>query len=69
MLREHAYRVVQTHAMQAWETGGDFRKAVETDQEILSYLSIEKIERAFSLDRHLQYVDRIFERVFTHKTP
>ena len=31
MLREQAYRVVQGHAMQAWETDGDFRAAVEND--------------------------------------
>jgi len=65
MLREQAYRLVQSHAMRAWETEGDFRKAVEQDQEILSYLSFEKIQQAFSLDRHLQYVDRIFDRVFS----
>ncbi|HLX42175.1 MAG TPA: adenylosuccinate lyase [Bryobacteraceae bacterium] len=69
MLREQAYRVVQAHAMRAWETDGNFRLAIESDKEILSYLSLEQINRAFSLDRHLQYVDRIFERVFGVKTP
>jgi adenylosuccinate lyase len=69
MLREQAYRVVQAHALRAWETDGNFRQAIESDQEILSYLSIEQIQRAFSLDRHLRYVDRIFERVFTDKVP
>ena len=64
MLREQAYRVVQTHAMQAWQTDGDFRAAVEEDQEILSYLSIEQIREAFSLDRHLVHVGLIFDRVF-----
>jgi adenylosuccinate lyase len=68
MLREDAYRVVQTHAMHAWETGGDFRGAVEQDKQILSYLSIEGIRAAFSLDRHLAHVGRIFERVFQTKT-
>jgi adenylosuccinate lyase len=65
MLREQAYQLVQSHAMRAWETESDFRKAVEQDQEILSYLSFEKIQQAFSLDRYLQYVDRIFARVFS----
>jgi len=69
MLREHAYRVVQAHAMHAWDTGGDFRNAIESDKEILSYLSIARIQQAFSLDRHLQYVDRIFDRVFANKVP
>ena len=64
MLREHAYRVVQALAMAAWETGGDFRATVESDKEILSYLSIGQIQEAFSEERHLSHIDRIFERVF-----
>jgi adenylosuccinate lyase len=64
MLREQAYRLVQSHAMRAWESEGDFRKAVEQDPEILSYLTLEKVQQAFSLDRYLKYVDRIFARVF-----
>ena len=64
MLREQAYRVVQAHAMHAWETDGDFQSAVLADKEILSYLSVERIKGAFSLDRHLAHVERIFDRVF-----
>ena len=64
MLREQAYKVVQTHAMRAWESGGDFRAAVESDKEILSYLSLGQIQKAFSVDRYLLHVDRIFARVF-----
>ena len=64
MLREEAYRVVQGHAMKAWETEGDFRVAILSDKQVLSHLSVEKLEQAFSLDRHLANVDRIFHRVF-----
>ena len=64
MLREEAYRLVQSHAMRAWETDGDFRSSVESDQEISSFLSLGKLEAAFSLDRHLAHIDRIFSRVF-----
>lgn len=64
MLREEAYRLVQSHAMRAWETDGDFRSSVESDREISSYLSLGKLEAAFSLDRHLANIDRIFSRVF-----
>jgi adenylosuccinate lyase len=67
MLREHAYKVVQSHAMASWESGGDFRAAIETDEEIRKYLTLQSIERAFSLDRQLRNVDRIFERVFGPK--
>jgi adenylosuccinate lyase len=64
MLRETAYKLVQTHAMQAWESGGNFRAAIQSDKEVLSFLSIEKIASAFSVDRQLAHVDRIFRQVF-----
>ena len=64
MLREQAYKVVQGHAMRAWESGSDFQAAVESDREILSYLSIGQIQQAFSVERYLLHVDRIFARVF-----
>jgi adenylosuccinate lyase len=64
MLREQAYKVVQTHAMRAWDEEGDFRAAVEADPEIGAVLGPEEIAEAFSLDRQLRNVDRIFDRVF-----
>ena len=64
MLRETAYKLVQTHAMRAWESGNSFRAAIQSDQEVLSFLSIEKIASAFSVDRQLAHVDRIFRQVF-----
>jgi adenylosuccinate lyase len=67
MLREQAYALVQRHAMRAWESGEDFRAAVETDKEVSSFLSVEKIERAFSVGRYLLHVDTIFARVFRSK--
>jgi adenylosuccinate lyase len=65
VLREDAYRLVQTHAMRAWETDGDFRAAVEADAEIRAHLTPEQISNAFSVERQLANVDRIFQRVFT----
>ncbi|HEX8985859.1 MAG TPA: adenylosuccinate lyase [Bryobacteraceae bacterium] len=64
MLREKAYRAVQSHAMRAWEQGGDFRSAVENDPEIRAHLTPEQIAASFSLERQLSNVDSIFERVF-----
>lgn len=66
MLREQAYKVVQGHAMRCWDENGDFRAAVESDKEILSFLSLAKIEEAFSTARQLANVDRIFARVFAN---
>ena len=64
MLREQAYKKVQGHAMKCWEEDGDFKATVLADSEILSYLSVEKIQEAFSITRQLANVDRIFARVF-----
>ncbi len=64
MLREKAYQLVQEHAMRAWEEEGDFRAAVEDDPEIRAALTPEKIAQAFSLERQLRNVDKIFVRVF-----
>jgi adenylosuccinate lyase len=64
MLREQAYRIVQSHAMRAWEEEGDFRAAIENDPEIRAVLSAERIAESFSLERQLKNVDAIFRRVF-----
>jgi adenylosuccinate lyase len=63
MLREDAYRVVQAHAMQAWEQGTDFRAAIEADPAIRAVLSPAQIATSFSLERQLRNVDQIFARV------
>ncbi|MDW8129259.1 MAG: adenylosuccinate lyase, partial [Bryobacterales bacterium] len=64
MLREEAYRIVQGHAMRCWEEGGDFRAAIEADPAIAAKLTPEQIHQAFSLQRQLRHVGRIYERVF-----
>ena len=64
MLREEAYKIVQGHAMRAWEEDGDFRAAIEADPEIAKYLTGPQLVESFSVFRQLANVDRIFDRVF-----
>jgi adenylosuccinate lyase len=64
MLRESAYRIVQRHAMEAWEKESDFRAAIESDAEILRVLTREQIAESFSIERQLRNVEKIFARVF-----
>ncbi len=64
MLREQAYKLVQSHAMRAWEEEGDFRAAIENDLEIRAVMTPQQIAEAFSLERQLRNVDKIFARVF-----
>ena len=62
--REEAYRLVQSHAMNAWESDGDFRQAVEADPRISSRLTKAQLDQVFSSERQLQNIHRIFARVF-----
>jgi adenylosuccinate lyase len=68
ILREDAYRMVQSHAMQSWKEGTNFTEAVINDPEIASRVPKAKLERAFDLDRQLRNVDKIFRRVFGEKS-
>jgi adenylosuccinate lyase len=62
--REDAYRLVQRHAMRAWESGEDFAALLGGDPEIGEHLSAETLAACFDLDHHLRHVDRIFARAF-----
>ena len=60
--REAAYALVQRHAMDTWDKGGDYRDRVLADPAIAETLSKEEIDRAFSLDQSLRHIDAIFDR-------
>jgi adenylosuccinate lyase len=62
--REEAYRIVQRHAMRAWQEGKNFRELVLKDKDITKRVPRAQIERAFDLKRQLRNVDKIFARVF-----
>ena len=61
--REDAYKLVQTHAMEAWQQGTNFRERIEADPAVTSRLSPEQIANAFDYRRQLANVDTIFARV------
>jgi adenylosuccinate lyase len=63
MLREDAYRLVQEHAMNAWQNDLIFRDLVTQDPAISSRLTPDKLARTFDLNRQLGNVDAIFDRV------
>ena len=65
MLREDAYRLVQSHAMRAWKEDLNFREEVAADPKITALLSSEKLEKTFDYTRQLGNVDAIFERVLS----
>lgn len=64
MLREEAYKLVQSQAMDAWQKDGDFQRNISTDPSVLRLLRPEQVAQSFSLERQLRNVDHIFSRVF-----
>ncbi len=69
ILREDAYRIVQTSAMQTWTRlgspeGRSFRANLEADPEVAGRVKQEDLDAAMDPALHLQSVDQIFERVF-----
>jgi len=63
MLREDAYRLVQSHAMNSWKNELVFRNQVAADPAITARLTPEKLAKTFDLTRQLSNVDAIFDRV------
>ncbi len=63
MLREEAYRLVQSHAMRSWKDDLVFRDEVSKEPAITSLLSEEKLAGTFDYSRQLGNVDAIFKRV------
>ncbi len=65
--REDAYALVQRHALETWDHGGDFRERVLADPKFSEALSKEEIDRIFSLDEALRQVDAIFARALEER--
>jgi adenylosuccinate lyase len=58
--RDEAYRLVQRHAMRAWEEEQDFRELVRRDPEIRVDL-----DAVFDESAYTRHVDEVFERLHT----
>jgi adenylosuccinate lyase len=61
--RETAYEWVQRNAMRVWDEDRDFQELVKADGDIKSQLSVQEIERIFSLDHYLRNIDAIYRRL------
>jgi adenylosuccinate lyase len=61
--RNDAYRLVQKHAMQAWETGADLKALLLADSEITGRLTRADVEKVFDLNVHFRDVNRTFKAV------
>jgi adenylosuccinate lyase len=61
--RDEAYRLVQGHAMRAWEEELDFPELVRADTEIGKRLDPAALDAIFDLGHYTRHVDTVFERL------
>jgi adenylosuccinate lyase len=64
LAREDSYRLVQKHAMRAWNGEGNLLDLLKADPEVANAVPAAKLEAMFDLGYHLKQVDTIFARVF-----
>ncbi len=60
LVRDDAYRLVQRHAMRAWDEGLDFRQLVRHDSEISARVDLEVV---FDPTAHTRHADVVFDRL------
>ena len=58
--RDEAYRLVQDHALRAWDEELDFRALVEADERIAGRVDLAD---TFDLDAYTRHLDAAFERL------
>jgi adenylosuccinate lyase len=58
--RDEAYRLVQRHAMRAWDEGLDFVELCSSDPEISGRVDLGEV---FDLGAYTRHVDAVFERL------
>jgi adenylosuccinate lyase len=60
LARDDAYRLVQRHALRAWDEERDFRELVRADPEIARRTDLDDV---FSLQPYTRHVDTVFDRL------
>jgi len=61
--RGEAYRLVQGHAMRAWDEERDFRELVASDAAIAGRLDADALASVFDLEATVAHVDTVFDRL------
>lgn len=60
--REGAYRMVQDHAMRAWQEDISFRQLVERDSRINRHLGAAELDRCFDVQKYVRYQKELLKR-------
>ncbi|WP_017716071.1 adenylosuccinate lyase [Kamptonema formosum] len=64
MLREEAYKIVQSCAHQAWnKPDGNFHDLIAKDAGVMALLSPQEIEACFDPQYQLRHLDQIYQRL------
>jgi adenylosuccinate lyase len=58
--RDEAYRLVQRHALRAWDEEQDFRELVRADRELAGRVDLDAV---FDPTAYTRHVDTVFERL------
>jgi adenylosuccinate lyase len=69
MSRQAAYKLVQGHALRAWDEECSFRALLEEDPAITALLDAAALDELFDLGYHLRYVDETYRRMGLVDTP
>ncbi len=64
MIREDAYKIVQSCAHQAWnQPHGNFQNLISQDEQVKSQLSEAEIAACFDPKYHLRHLDDVYQRL------
>ena len=63
IMREEAYKIVQSAALRAWDQEGSFKENIMQEKLVKDYFSAAELEELFDVRYHLQYIDTIINRL------
>jgi adenylosuccinate lyase len=66
LARDEAYRLVQEHALRAWDEELDFRALVDADERIAGRIDLDTV---FDLSVYTRHVETMFERLHALSKP
>src|ERR671930_2493509 len=62
--RDEAYRLVQRHALRAWDEEQDFRELVRADRELAGRVDLDAV---FDLNAYTRHLETVFSRLHALK--
>ena len=64
LTREKSYKIVQGHALKAFETNIDFYESLKKDSKVIKIIPVDKLEKLFNYSYHTKRIGVIFKRIF-----